>query len=323
MTDAAESVVRALAGGLPRHRGDLAHECAINEAILDEVLETLARLGVKVIRDRDSVALPRSVDLLDGERILRAVPRLRADSVHVRFSVDSTNSFLAARLRAGAPAPELCIAEIQTAGRGRLGRRWVSGLGQSLVLSVSWRFTVRSSAASGLSLAIGVALAEALAAGGFERVMLKWPNDLVVDDRKLAGILVEASHSGTDPAVCVIGVGFNVDLDTGDAGRIDQAWTDFARAFGRIPPRSWLASQAANAILDACARFRDDGLAPFLERWGARDALHGRPVRVVSGRATIEGVAHGIDDDGALLVEHDARIVHCEAGEVSVRALEV
>ena len=252
--------------------------------------------GVTLRSERSGVALPRPVELLDARDIVRAVPRVHPDAVHVRFAVDSTNTVLAERLRAGAFTPELCTAEIQTAGRGRQGRRWVSGLGRSLVLSVSWRFTVRSSAANGLSLAIGVALAEALAAGGFERVMLKWPNDLVVDERKLAGILVEASHPpGTDSPACVIGVGFNVDLDTGDAGRIDRAWTDFARAFGRTPRRSWLASQAANAILDACDRFRDDGLAPFLERWGARDALHGRLVRVLSGRATIEGVARGID----------------------------
>ena len=323
VTDPSERIVRALADGRPRTRVALARECAIDAMDLDAALERLSRLGVTLKNEQNGVALPRPVELLDARHIVRAVPRVHPDAVHVRFAVDSTNTVLAERLRAGASAPELCTAEIQAAGRGRQGRRWVSGLGQSLVLSVSWRFAMRSSQASGLSLAIGVSLAEALGTAGFERVMLKWPNDLVVDDRKLAGILVEASHSGTDSAACVIGVGFNVDLGTGDAGRIDQAWTDFARAFGRIPPRSWLASQAANAILDACARFRDNGLAPFLERWGARDALHGRPVRVLSGRTTTEGVARGIDGGGALLVEHEADIARCEAGEVSVRALEV
>ena len=112
--------------------------------------------------------------------------------------------------------------------------------------------------------------------------MLKWPNDVVVDDRKLAGVLVEASHSRSGSAACVVGVGFNLALAASDSGAIDQPWTDFARTFGRVPVRSALASRAANALLDACEQFRDGGLAPFLARWDERDALRDRPVRVLS-----------------------------------------
>ena len=188
------------------------------------------------------------------------------------------------------------------------------------MLSVSWRFSPHLDGLSGLSLAAGVALAEALAAGGFGGVMLKWPNDLVVDDRKLAGILVEVSRLGSGSAACVIGVGFNLDLVPADSGRIDQPWTDFAGEFGRVPARSTLASQTANALLDACARFRDRGLEPFAARWRERDALRGRSVRVFSRGAPIDGTARGIDAGGALLVEHSAGVIRCESGEVSVRA---
>ena len=321
MTDPAASVVRALADGRPRDRGSLARECGIDEASLEEAFEQLSRLGAALIVEPEAVALPRPVDLIDAGQILRSVPRLRPEAAHVRFAVDSTNTVLAERLRAGGAAPELCTAEIQTAGRGRIGRRWVSGLGRSLVLSVSWCFTTRSHELSGLSLAAGVALAETLAAGGFERVMLKWPNDLVIDDRKLAGILVEASHPRPGLAACVVGVGFNLDLAPADAGRIDQPWTDFAREFGRIPARSSLVSDAANAILDACEQYRDRGLVSFAARWRERDALRDRPVRALSGGVTIEGVARGIDSDGALLVEHAAGVTRCGSGEVRVRAL--
>ena len=321
-SDSAALVVRALAGGASRDRGALARECGLRGADLDEALERLSRLGVALVAERDTVALPRPVELLDADRISRAVPRLRPESIHVPFAVDSTNTVLADRMRAGATAPELCTAEVQTAGRGRRGRRWVSGLGQSLVLSVSWRFTTRSNELSGFSLAVGAALVEALASGGFERVMLKWPNDLVIDDRKLAGILVEASHSGAGLAACVVGVGFNLDLAPGDSGGIDQPWTDFAKEFGRVPGRSSLAAQAANAILDACEQYRDRGLAAFATRWAERDALRGRRVRVLPVGRPIEGVARGIDADGALLVEHSGGVIRCESGEVRVRALD-
>ena len=323
MTDPAERVVRALADGRSRARARLVRACAMDEATFDEALERLSRIGVVLAVGRDTVALPHPVELLDPERILRSVPRLPPGAVHVRFTVDSTNTVLAERLREGAGAPELCAAEIQTAGRGRRGRRWVSSLGQSLVLSVSWRFTMRPGGLSGLSLAVGVALVEALAAGGFDGAMLKWPNDLIVDDRKLAGILVEASQARPDSAACVVGVGFNLDLARGlmRAGfdRIDQPWTDFARAFGRIPARNALASRSANAILDACELYRDHGLARFVARWERLDALRGRPVRVLSAGTPLEGVARGIDADGALLVEHAAGLTRCDAGEVRVR----
>ena len=313
-------VLRALADGRTRTRDTLARECGIDGTALDEALAQLDDLGVVLLSEQGAISLPRSVDLLDAGRIRRAVRRLGPEAVHVRFAVDSTNSVLARRLREGARAPELCAAEIQTAGKGRRGRRWISGLGQSLVLSVSWRFDAPAGGLSGLSLAAGVALVEALAAGGFDGVMLKWPNDLVVDDRKLAGILVEVSRSGPDSAGCVAGVGFNLDLALVDSGRIDQPWTDFARAFGRVPARSTMAAQVADALLDACEQFRDHGLEPFAARWRERDALHGRPVRVLSGGTPIDGTARGIDGDGALLVEHSAGMIRCESGEVSVRA---
>ena len=321
LDDPAALVVRALADGRPRSHAGLARECGIDEAALDDALGRLARLGVALIVEPEAVALPRPADLLDVRQLRHAVPRLRPEAVHVRFAVGSTNTILTERLRAGATAPELCTAEIQTEGRGRRGRRWIAGLGQSVMLSVSWRFSPRSNEPSGLSLAAGAALAEALAAGGFGSVMLKWPNDLVVGDRKLAGILVEASRSRSGSVAGVIGVGFNLDLAPADSVRIDQPWTDFAREFGRVPARSWLVSQAANAILDACDQYRDHGLGPFAARWSERDALRGRAVRVLSGGASMEGVARGIDGDGALLVEHRAGVARCNSGEVTVRAL--
>ena len=321
-SEAAADVVRALADGRFRKRGDVARACGVDEMTLAETLDRLVHLGIAPAVEGEAIALPQPVDLLDAGQILRAVPRLEPGAIHVRFAVDSTNSVLAERLRAGAAPPELCTAEVQTAGRGRHGRRWISGLGQSLVLSVSWRFTTQSNALSGLSLAAGVTLAEALAADGFGRAMLKWPNDLVVDDRKLAGILVEASHSRSGSVDCVVGVGFNLDLAAADSGAIDQPWTDFARTFGRVPARNALASRAANALLDACEQFRDGGLAPFLVRWGERDALRNRAVCVLSTRAPLAGTARGIDDDGALLVEHASGVVRCESGEVRVRTRE-
>ena len=120
----------------------------------------------------------------------------------------------------------------------------------------------------------------------------------------------------------MVGVGFNLDLAPAESDRIDQPWTDFASEFGRVPGRNGLAARSANALLDACERYRDYGLEPFTSGWRERDALRDRPVRVSSGGAGIDGSARGIDGDGALLVEHATGVVRCESGEVTVRVRE-
>ena len=140
--------------------------------------------------------------------------------------------------------------------------------------------------------------------------------------RNARSILVDASHSPSGVVSCVLGAGFNLDPAPTDSVRIDQPWTDFAQAFGRIPVRSRLAARAANAILDACGQYRDHGLAPLAVRWSERDAPRDRTVRVLSGKAPMEGVARGIDTAGALLAEHRAGVARCESGEVTLRALD-
>ena len=276
-----------------------------------------------MVVESDAVALPRPIDLLDAGSIARAVPRLRP-----RVGACVLRGRLHQYRPRRSPARRSCRAGALYGGDPDRGGGAARGGAGSRFRGRVWccrspgDLPRESNELSGLSLAAGVALVDELASGGLGHVMLKWPNDLVVDDRKIAGILVEASHSRSGSIACVIGVGFNVDLAPVDSGPIDQPWTDFARAFGRIPARSTLAARAANALLDACEQYRDHGLESFAARWSERDALRGRLVRALSRGVPIVGIARGIDSDGALLIEHPEGIVRCESGEVTVRALE-
>lgn len=239
----------------------------------------------------------------------------------------STNDDLLARVRAAAAAgatdfaPCLLVADAQTAGRGRSGRRWHSDPGRSLTFSLAWR--PRRGELGGLSLAVGVAIADALdPRDDAPRIGIKWPNDLWLVDRigsaarhgrKLAGILVETAPLGAG-RVAVIGVGVNVaahaveDAASGVASldEIDRAATA-ASTLARIVP----------ALEAALARFDDEGFAAFAERFAVRDLLRGHGVVAANGE--IAGVAAGIGADGALLVDTGGRIVAVTSGEWRLR----
>lgn len=252
-----------------------------------------------------------------AEAIWEAVaPLLPGFTVEVLPSIDSTNSELMRRARAGQNEPVLLVAEEQTAGRGRLGRPWQSRAGDSLTFSLG--LPLAPADWSGLSLAVGVSLAESLApstAGG-PAIGLKWPNDLWMADRKLAGILVETAsvgEGGSGARFTVIGAGVNIAERPGEGLSTAPAWLREAwpeagapEALGRI----------ALPLVQALQAFEAWGFAPFRERFHARDVLRERSVVLSDGT---QGTAHGVSEDGGLLVHTAAGMKTITSSEVSVR----
>jgi BirA family biotin operon repressor/biotin-[acetyl-CoA-carboxylase] ligase len=247
-----------------------------------------------------------------AEELREAVaPRLPGFSVEVLDEIDSTNSELMRRARAGRMQPVLLVAQAQTAGRGRLGRGWTSAPGDSLTFSLGLPLAPQDW--SGLSLAVGVAVAEAL----HPRIRIKWPNDLWLDDRKLAGILIEtaswAAGEPQSPRYAVIGIGINIREPAAAAYTVGPAWLGelvpgitAPQALARITP----------PLVDAVKAFEAFGFAPFHVRFDARDLLRDRAVVLSDGRT---GTAHGTSEDGGLLVHTAAGMATVTSSEVSVR----
>ena len=321
--DDRQLLLRLAAGGMS---GDaLAREAGVTRAAIWKRIQALRAAGMDIeARPGHGYALARAPDLLDAAVLRAALPvpvAATLGSLEVAWSLDSTNTELLRRPPAAAPMA--LLAERQTAGRGRLGRSWSSPLGAQVCLSVRRGFEGGLARLGGLSLVAGVAVAEALRAQGFAQVGLKWPNDLVAGDRKLAGLLVEGGGEHAGPVQAVVGIGINVCLPEAGAAAIDQPWTDLARLAGYAgpPSRTAIAAAVLAALLPALDAFDRDGLAPFLPRYAALDALAGRQVGVLSaGRDTVTGLAAGLAADGGLRVRTDTgeeRIFH--AGEVSVR----
>jgi BirA family transcriptional regulator, biotin operon repressor / biotin---[acetyl-CoA-carboxylase] ligase len=262
-------------------------------------------------------------DLLDAERILEALSpsaRRAIARLEIHPEIDSTNRALMRDAATGAPCGTLCLAESQSAGRGRLGRPWISPFGANLYLSMLWRYSAPPANLGGFSLVAGAVVADVLRRIGAEGLALKWPNDLLWDRRKLGGMLVEVAGGPQGPSVLVVGIGINMRM-TPDQGRaIDQPWVDLAEVLG-VPgcDRNALAALIVDALIDAFERFAREGLSPFLALWNAFDVFRGEQVCLLLADREMRGRVLGIASDGALRLEtaDGERCFH--AGEVSLR----
>lgn len=233
--------------------------------------------------------------------------------VDVLAECDSTNARLLARAEAGAAAGTVVAAERQTAGRGRLGRTWYSDPGAGLTFSLLWRFP-SGTALGGLSLAAGVAVAEALQDRDLPGVALKWPNDVLLEGRKLGGILVELASGVRDAAV--IGIGLNLRLPAG----LPEDLRAVSAALERGWDRNELLADLLLALRKVLEDFAGEGFATLRPRWLALNAHAGLPVQVLSGYGQpVVGRCIGIADDGALLLETPSGVQRIISGDVSLR----
>jgi BirA family biotin operon repressor/biotin-[acetyl-CoA-carboxylase] ligase len=304
----------------PASGAALARELGLTRAAIWKRVQSLREAGIDIdAHPARGYALRVPVELLDAAAIEAALPpaaREQLASLEIEFETGSTQ-----RQAQRTPPPDrgarVHFAERQTAGRGRRGRAWHSPLAANLYLSVARRFAGGFAALSGLSLAVGVAVAEALHASGYPQVELKWPNDLVAGGRKLGGILIELRGEAQGPCDAVIGIGLNVRMPPG--ADIGQPWTDLS-SLAPPPGRNALAAALLGALLPALEAFERDGLAAFAARWDALDALRGRAVRILDGGREHDGIALGVDAQGALRVRHDDGERRWHGGEVSVRA---
>ena len=318
---------RLMAG--PASGDELARASGQTRAAVWKRIESLREAGLPIeAKPGRGYALAQPLDLLDALAIrdgMTPAARAHLAALEVVWSIDSTNSELLRR-----PSPEagtaVLLAERQTGGRGRRGRAWTSPLAAHVYLSLSRTFGGGLARLGGLSLVAGIAVAEALRASGFGAIRLKWPNDLVVADatgplRKLGGLLVEGGGEHAGPARAVIGLGLNVRMPAAAAATIDQPWCDLTGlSVEGAPVRNAVVTALLIRLLPALEQFDAAGLAPFLPRYAALDALAAQPVTVHGAHSEHAGIALGLADDGALrvrLAEGGERRFH--AGEVSVR----
>lgn len=262
-------------------------------------------------------------NLLNKKRIetnLTMISKALLSQLELFSEIDSTNTHLMARAQTNAPSGCVCFAELQTAGKGRRGRQWISPQGQNIYGSILWRFHDVSNL-NGLSLAIGVGVIRALKKQGIENVGLKWANDIYCDGKKLGGILIEVSTHSNNQASVVVGFGLNLALPA-NIEAITQPYTDLSTIVADFKiERDLLIADLLNELLPIVATFEKQGLGAYLDEWRELDCLINKTATLFSHSKTVQGVVRGIDDDGLLKLQLDnGEIQTFSSGEVSFSA---
>ncbi len=305
------------------HSGEaLAQRFKVTRATIWNAIQYAESLGVEVFSVRGrGYKLPQAIELLDKNLVLNAIGEQRAwFNLQILDTVTSTNTYL--MQQKGAAHATCVAAHVQTHGKGRRGRTWVSQLGASLTFSLLWRFQCGAAALSGLSLAVGVALIRALNSLGVNHAQLKWPNDVLVDSKKLAGILIELQGDLEGPSAAVIGVGVNLNLPKNVLESIDQPAIDLNNVSAKPINQSELLGVILKHLADVLSGFEAHGFIGLRDEWLRYHAYENKPVRMLLPNGTaINGTVKSVADDGILLVETALGLQRFSAGEISLRGL--
>ncbi|KTC01113.1 bifunctional biotin--[acetyl-CoA-carboxylase] ligase/biotin operon repressor BirA [Pseudomonas syringae] len=286
-------------------------------AVWKQLQQLESDLGIEVHKVRGrGYRLATPIVLLDPAAIVESgMPG--EWSVRTYDSIDSTNAEASRLIALGAPMPLLVVAEQQTAGRGRRGRKWVSPFAENLYYSLVLRIDGGMRQLEGLSLLVGLAVMNVLRDMGVQGAGLKWPNDVLVGRQKIAGILLELIGDPADVCHVIIGVGVNVNMRV--STEVDQLWTSVRLQTGAPADRNTIAARISAQLEALLTVHRQEGFLAFLKEWEQGHLWQGAAVKLLSGIETVEGVVLGVDSLGALRLEVNGLEKSFSGGELSLR----
>ena len=305
------------------HSGEvLAERLGVSRASVFNALASVAEYGVVLQRIRGrGYRLARPWQRLERDEVLRWLGEDAAQfDIGILPQTASSNTLLLQRAGPGGangvPGGSVLAVELQAAGRGRMGRVWHSGLGNTLTFSLLWRFDCGLNALSGLSLATGVAIMRALNRLDAQGVQLKWPNDILTGQGKLGGVLIEAQGDMLGPSAVVIGIGLNCFLPEHLAGRIDQPASALDEVCRDMPTRNQLLAAVLQELAGALRQFAQDGFAAFGDEWERYHIHQNQPIHLrMADGSVVSGIARGVSDSGELRLETAQGIRQFNSGE--------
>jgi BirA family transcriptional regulator, biotin operon repressor / biotin---[acetyl-CoA-carboxylase] ligase len=316
---AKQRLISLLADGQFHSGQELGLALGMTRAGVWKIIQQLCKLGIDVQSIKGKgYQIPNGIELLDLSLIERNLsPEIRANCNLQLFSeLDSTNQYLINQQQT-LPSGNIVLAEHQTQGRGRRQKSWLSPFGANLYCSFLYHIDKDPSELSGLSLAIGVSVANMLEKYGIANVQLKWPNDVLWQHKKIAGILIELSAQTNSSTKVIVGIGLNVTMPNNV--ELDQPWMDIHRIIGRKPQRNVLAASLITEVMTLLQSFQRDGFENFRKQWQARDAFYNQPVTLQTPSQSFQGIAKGINHHGELRIMINNKTLHFMNGEVSLR----
>jgi BirA family transcriptional regulator, biotin operon repressor / biotin---[acetyl-CoA-carboxylase] ligase len=321
-------LIAALADGRFHTGDELGERFGVTRAAIWKAVRKLPAYGLEVHSVRGKgYRLSEMLTLLDADAIkngLSGTNQARIHQLELVPVLDSTNSHALRQSRSFGLAPGhvyVCMTEMQTAGKGRRGRHWVSPFGHNLYLTVLREFSGGAAGLEGLSLVIGIALVNALQEWGFGGLGLKWPNDVLWNERKLAGILIEISGDVAGTCQVVIGLGLNLYMKPEAMQEVDQPWAALAHLGFAQQDRNRLFGRILDRMLTAVERFQAMGFGAFTDDWNRLDISAGRQIELKGASGSVVGLGLGVDAGGALLLDTPAGVRRFQGGEVSLRAV--
>ncbi len=265
------------------------------------------------------------LDVTEVQRPLTEFANSRLDKLEAFSSIASTNTYLLAQPAPAAGRFRVAIADHQTSGRGRHHRRWISAPGSGLCLSFSYTFAKTPEQLPGLTLAIGVGIVNALQGLEVDGVSLKWPNDIIALDGKLGGILTEVQSGAGDGVTVVTGIGLNVHIrnrvDFGAGSDWAYRAVDLHSIMNDAPKRELLAGTIVDCLFTTFRKFEKTGFAEFADEWQGHDWLRAKEVTVDMPDKQVTGIAAGVDDDGALIIESKSGRTRVISGSIVMAGL--
>ena len=309
------------------HSGEaIAKHFKVSRVSIWQVITEAEKLGVEIFSVRGKgYSLSHPVQFIDEVKVKKAIGEMASwFNIKVFDVLDSTNNFLMQEASKGYPHASCVVANIQTSGKGRRGRQWQSSLGENLTFSFLWRFTKGAAALSGLSLAVGTSLIRSLKKIDVNQALLKWPNDILVNDdegyKKLAGILIELQGDMDGQSTAIIGVGINLKLSKKQLAKIDQPAIGINQCIDNEVDTNEFLGIIIKDLTEVLAKFESNNFEYFKDEWQSYDAFQDQSISISLGDGgIISGKEHGVNNMGALEVITEDGIKTFSSGEVSIR----
>ncbi|WP_343826508.1 bifunctional biotin--[acetyl-CoA-carboxylase] ligase/biotin operon repressor BirA [Psychrosphaera haliotis] len=316
-------IINELSAGQFVSGQELADSMSVTRSAIAKHIKVIKELGLDIYSVKGKgYRLSEKLSLLDLETIKEGY--IANNPIELHHVIDSTNAYLIRSLRENKNLinGHTVVAECQTDGRGRRGRAWVSPFGSHIYMSRYYQTSLGLSEASGLSLAIGIAVANSINRFVGNKAKLKWPNDVLVDNKKIAGVLIEAEGQSDGMCHLIIGIGINIQMPKDSSLKIDQPWTDINSNVDKPMDRNLFLTYLLSEIDIIMCTFRETRLDALYDTWNKMNAYKDKGVKVISGRNVREGTCLGIDSTGALLVNDNLTntVFKAIGGEVSLRA---
>ena len=320
-----DTLINALASGNFVSGQQLGQTLGVSRTAVSKHVKVLTEMGLDVFSvTGKGYKLAQPLTLLSKKNIENQLHKSKQlNLIEVHQVVDSTNNYLLRKitdqgddeLKQG----QVCIAEYQSAGRGRRGRQWISPYGSHLYLSFYWQLQQGMSAAMGLSLVIAIAVSDTIHQLYNINVQLKWPNDIYINGEKFAGILVDLEGQSSGPSHSVVGIGINVNMPVASAREIDQPWTDLQKHCKQTIDRNELCAMLIKNLNLRLLEHQEQGLTSMLVQWDDQDFYLNKAVNIITGDRVTPGICRGINHQGALLLEVEGIVKVIYGGEVSLR----